>query len=106
MATLIPSLGTTRFDTRGELRLSERLKDSLKDNSFIWHNLPVEPRGRHPDSVIVHPAKGLLVLEVKDWSLDTIASANRSDVELLTPRGVIRETNPFEFWLRSQPRMP
>jgi hypothetical protein len=96
MATLIPSLGTARFDTRGELRLAERLKDFLEDNSYIWHNLPVGPRGRHPDFVIVHPAKGLLVLEVKDWRLDAIASANKSDVELVTPRGVVRETNPFE----------
>ena len=96
MATLIPTLGTARFDTRGELRLAERLKDFLEDNSFIWHNLRMGPRGRHPDFVIVHPAKGLLVLEVKDWRLDTIASANKSDVELVTPRGVVRETNPFE----------
>jgi hypothetical protein len=44
----------------------------------IWHNLPMGPRGRHPDFVIVHPANGLLVLEVKDWRLDTIVSANKS----------------------------
>ena len=61
MATLIPSLGTARFDSRGELRLAERLKDFLEDNSYIWHNLPMGPRGRHPDFVIVHPGKGLLV---------------------------------------------
>jgi hypothetical protein len=67
VATLIPSLGTASFDTRGELRLAERLKEFLEDNSFIWHNLPVGPRGGHPDFVIVHPAKGLLVLDVKDW---------------------------------------
>jgi hypothetical protein len=81
MATLIPSLGTARFDSRGELRLAERLKDFLEDNSYIWHNLPMGPRGRHPDFVIVHPAKGLLVLEVKDWRLDSIASATKSEVE-------------------------
>jgi superfamily I DNA and RNA helicase len=96
MATLIPSLGSARFDSRGELRLAERLKDFLEENSYIWHNLPMGPRGRHPDFVIVHPAKGLLVLEVKDWRLDTIASANKSDVELQTTRGVVRETSPFE----------
>ena len=62
MATLIPSLGSARFDSRGELRLAERLKDFLEDNAFIWHNLPMGPRGRHPDFVIVHPARGLLVL--------------------------------------------
>ena len=54
MATLIPSLGSAHFDTRGELRLAERLKDCLEDNSYIWHNLPMGPRGRHPDFVIVH----------------------------------------------------
>lgn len=66
MATLIPSLGSARFDTRGELRLAERLKDFLEENAVVWHNLPVGPRSRHPDFIIVHPANGLLVLEVKD----------------------------------------
>jgi hypothetical protein len=47
MATLIPSIGSAHFDTRGELRLAERLKDCLEANSYIWHNLPMGPRGRH-----------------------------------------------------------
>ena len=41
MAILIPSLGYARFDTRGELRLAERLKDFLEENAIVWHNLPV-----------------------------------------------------------------
>jgi hypothetical protein len=45
MATLIPSLGSARFDSRGELRLAERLKDFLEENAYIWHNLPMGPRG-------------------------------------------------------------
>jgi hypothetical protein len=92
MATLIPSLGSARFDSRGELRLAERLKDFLEENSYIWHNLPIGPRGRHTDFVIVHPAKGLLVLEVKDWRMDTIASATKSDVELV--RRAVRFERP------------
>jgi len=96
MATLIPSLGAARFDSRGELRLAERLKDFLEENAYIWHNLPMGPRGRHPDFVIVHPSNGLLVLEVKDWRLDTIYSANKSDVELFTTRGLVTEISPFE----------
>jgi hypothetical protein len=96
MATLIPSLGSARFDSRGELRLAERLKDFLEENAYIWHNLPMGPRGRHPDFVIVHPAKGLLVLEVKDWRMDTILSATKSDVELVTTSGSVRTTSPFE----------
>lgn len=96
MAILIPSLGYARFDTRGELRLAERLKDFLEENAVVWHNLPVGPRRRHPDFIVIHPANGLLVLEVKDWRLETIASANKTGVELLTGRGTVREINPLE----------
>ncbi|MBH5398420.1 NERD domain-containing protein/DEAD/DEAH box helicase [Bradyrhizobium sp. CNPSo 4010] len=96
MAILIPSLGFARFDSRGELRLAERLKDFLEENAVVWHNLPVGPRNRHPDFIIIHPANGLLVLEVKDWRLETIVSADKTKVELLTSRGVVRETNPLE----------
>jgi hypothetical protein len=96
MAVLIPSLGFARFDSRGELRLAERLKDFLEENAVVWHNLPVGPRNRHPDFIIVHPANGLLVLEVKDWRLESIVSADKAKVELLTTRGVVRESNPLE----------
>lgn len=96
MATLIPTLGSARFDTRGELRLAERLREFLEDNACVWHNLPVGPRGRHPDFVVVHPANGILVLEVKDWRIDTVLSANKMQVELLTARGPVRAINPLE----------
>lgn len=39
VATLIPSLGSARFDRRGELRLADRLKDFLEESAYIWHNL-------------------------------------------------------------------
>lgn len=96
MATLIPSIGAARFATRGELRLAERLGAFLEDNAYVWHNLPVGPRGRRPDFVVVHPAQGLLVLEVKDWRFDAILSATKNEVELLTARGPVREESPYE----------
>src|SRR5215467_9260010 len=96
MAILIPSLGFARFDSRGELRLAERLKDFLEENTVVWHNLPVGPRGRHPDFIVVHPANGLLVLEVKDWRLESIVSADKTEVELLTSHGTARKSNPLE----------
>jgi hypothetical protein len=96
MATLVPTLGSARWDSRGELRLAERLKDFLEENTVVWHNLPMGPRGRHPDFVIVHPSNGLLILEVKDWRLDSILSADKAEVELLTSRGPVRERSPFE----------
>jgi hypothetical protein len=89
-------LGFARFDSRGELRLAERLKDFLEENAVVWHNLPVGPHSRHPDFIIVHPANGLLVLEVKDWRLESIVAADKTKVELLTSRGNVRESNPLE----------
>lgn len=96
MAHLIPTLGAARFDSRGELRTAERLRDFLEDNTWVWHNLPIGARGLHPDFVVLHPAHGLLVLEVKDWRTETILGANKLQVELLTERGPVKETNPFE----------
>ncbi|MEW6149411.1 MAG: hypothetical protein ACOY3N_23965 [Bradyrhizobium sp.] len=52
MAILIPSLGFARFDSRGELRLAERLKDFLEE-VVVWHNLPVGPLDRHPDFIML-----------------------------------------------------
>ncbi len=96
MATLIPSIGSARFDSRGELRLAERLRDCLEENALVWHNLPVGPLGEHPDFVILHPSQGLLVLEVKDWRLDTIVEMNRFEATLLTSRGLVKTPNPIE----------
>lgn len=96
MATLIPTLGAARFDARGELRLAERLKDCLEDNAWVWHNIPVGAFGRHPDFVALHPNQGIVVLEVKDWRLDTIGGANSKQVELIKDRGNEWTDNPFE----------
>jgi hypothetical protein len=96
MATLIPSLGSARFESRGELRLAERLGDFLEENAYIWHNLPMGVRRRHPDFRHRSPGQGLLVLEVKDWRLDTVSSANKSEVELVTKAGLVRTLSPFE----------
>jgi Nuclease-related domain/AAA domain/UvrD-like helicase C-terminal domain len=96
MAHLIPTLGAARFDSRGELRLAERLREFMEDNTWIWHNLPFGARGRHPDFVILHPANGLLVLETKDWRLESVLSAAKDHVELLTERGPVNEDSPFE----------
>jgi len=44
----------------------------------------------------LHPQQGIVVLEVKDWRLDTIANANSKQVELITDRGNVSTDNPFE----------
>ncbi|RFO96532.1 DNA helicase II [Rhodoferax lacus] len=92
MATLIPAIGTTSFDSTGERRLAERLEQKLDDDYLLWHNVPIGPRQTHPDFVVLHPKRGLLILETKDWKLDTIRHASRQAWDILAdgrPKTVI-----------------
>lgn len=78
VAVLIPALGScvSRM-TSGEKRLAERLEQKLDDDYLIWYDVPVGPKQSHPDFVVIHPRRGLLILETKDWRLDTILKATR-----------------------------
>ena len=82
MATLIPTYSTCSFDSTGERRLAERLEQKLDDDYLLWHNVPIGPKQTHPDFVLLHPRRGLLILETKDWKLDTIQRATRQMWEI------------------------
>jgi hypothetical protein len=75
--------------TSGEKRLAERLEEKLDDDYLLWYDVPVGPKQTHPDFVIIHPRRGLLILEVKDWRLDTIRSATRERFEIV-PDGQLK----------------
>lgn len=81
--------------TSGERRFSHRLEDALDDDYVCWYDVPVGPRYRHPDFVILHPNRGVLVLEVKDWKPVTIVDMDRDRTTLDTDRGRVIEANPF-----------
>jgi hypothetical protein len=84
MAAVIPALSTCAARmTRGERRLGERLEQKLDDDYLVWYDVPVGPKHAHPDFVVLHPRRGLLILEVKDWRLETIRSANKQNWEIL-----------------------
>lgn len=51
---------------------------------------------RYPDFVILHPGRGLLLLEVKDWRLDSIRKLSKLRVEIDTPKGRKTVANPIE----------
>jgi len=97
MAQLIPNLNTclSRM-TSGEKRLARRLEAYLEDDYLIWYDIPVGRKNRYPDFIVLHPARGILFLEVKDWRLDTIKKLSKSRVELLTNNGRITVANPIE----------
>ena len=97
MATLVPTLSSLpRSATPGERRLAQRLVDKLEDDYLCWYNVPLGPRQRHPDFVLLHPGRGLLVLEVKDWKRDQIQRIDRTSVSLLTDHGLKEQANPLE----------
>ena len=65
MAVLIPALSTcTGRMNGGERRLAQRLEHKLEDDYLLWYDVPVGPKQSHPDFVVLHPRRGLLILEV------------------------------------------
>ena len=96
MATLIPSLGSCKPRmTGGERRFAERLESHLEDDYLCWYDVPIGPHQRHPDFVVLHPRRGFLILEVKDWRLETILEASRTAFTLRTERGPKHVENPL-----------
>ncbi|MDO8718140.1 MAG: nuclease-related domain-containing protein, partial [Polaromonas sp.] len=84
MAILIPAMGSCASRmTSGERRLAERLEQKLDDDYLLWYDVPVGPKQSHPDFVVLHPRRGLLILETKDWKLETIRQATRQAWDIL-----------------------
>ena len=83
--------------TSGEKRLAQRLEAKLDDDYLLWYDVPVGPKCLHPDFILLHPSRGLFVLEVKDWKLETIGSVNPETFEIVTPpQGALKQVkNPL-----------
>ena len=97
MATLIPSLSAcTARMTSGERRFALRLEDKLEDDYLCWYDVSIGARNQHPDFIVFHPARGLLVLEVKDWRLGTLVSIDKQHAMIVTDAGTKQVMNPLE----------
>jgi hypothetical protein len=81
--------------TGGEKRVAERLEQLLEPDYLCWYDVPIGNRYQHPDFVILHPSRGVLVLEVKDWKRSTIQRMDKVSATLLTPAGLKEENNPL-----------
>lgn len=97
MATLIPAIGSclSRM-TSGEKRFAYRLEEKLEDDYLCWYDVSIGERTQHPDFVVFHPSRGLLVLEVKDWKFDTIRNMDKQQAEIHTDHGIKHVLNPLE----------
>jgi Nuclease-related domain. len=74
MAEIIPGLTRQVLSrmTSGEKRFAQRIKELLEDDYLCWYDIPIGRKQRYPDFILLHPGRGLLFLEVKDWKLATI----------------------------------
>ncbi len=97
MATLIPALGScvSRM-TPGERRTAERLEQKLDADYLLWYDVAVGPKHQHPDFVVMHPRRGILILEVKDFRLSTIIQANKQTWDIHGELGPKTIPNPLE----------
>ena len=97
MAIIVPNLrlGHAKV-TPGERRFAHRLEHLLEDDYWCFYDVPVGKQRRYPDFIILHPRRGLLFLEVKDWRLRSIQSIDHQKVELLTGNSLRVVGNPVE----------
>ncbi|MFI0472009.1 3'-5' exonuclease [Halomonas sp. HMF6819] len=95
MATFIPALSTITRMTSGERRVAQRLDSLLEDDYIVWYDIPLGRQRRYPDFIVLHPARGLLFLEVKDWKLDTLHSITPESAVIDTPKGRKTVSNPL-----------
>jgi superfamily I DNA and RNA helicase len=82
--------------TPGELRVAERLEQFLEDDYLCWYDVPVGPRHQHPDFIILHPGRGILILEIKDWKIDQIREVSPKSFTMDFGSGYQIKTNPLD----------
>lgn len=81
MATMIPS-NINEIATIGEKRVFKVLESLLPDDYCVWYDVRINER--YPDFIILGPDLGILVLEVKDWQLESILNADIENFYLST----------------------
>jgi hypothetical protein len=97
MAHFVPVLSSVVGKmTPGERRFARRLESHLEDDYVCWYNVPVRSWRQHPDFLILHPRRGLLVIEVKDWKLESILKMDKLTATLLIDGRPTRTANPLE----------
>lgn len=71
--------------TAGERLVFRTLKDYLPDDYIVYYE--PEIRGKRPDFIIIGPDLGLLILEVKDYTKNTLYQLDRDEWTLVNSNG-------------------
>jgi hypothetical protein len=98
MDIILPALNSKNLKlTSGERRFGPCLLRNLEDDYHCWVDVPVGPRQRRPDFIVLHPGRGILVLEVKDWLVTMIQQMDRHAAKIHTEQGFFKTVvNPLE----------
>lgn len=80
--------------TAGERKVFVALRDRLPEDYLVYYEISV--KGRYPDFIVVGPDLGLVVLEVKDWRLGSIAGVTGEGVVLRREHEEIVVPNPIQ----------
>ena len=80
MAFTIPETIPIGTGTPGERRVFTNFRDGLPEDYLLDYYVAVQ--GRYPDFIIVGPDLGVIVLEIKDWRLKSIAAVTAEAVVL------------------------
>lgn len=86
MAIMIPQYIESYIGyTMGEKKVFNLLQ-KLPDDNIVYYDISVPTRqkelSKYPDFIIVSPELGLIILEVKDWSITSILKADSEKFEL------------------------
>ncbi|WP_147533031.1 3'-5' exonuclease [Bacillus marasmi] len=71
--------------TAGERLLFRTLKTFLPDDYIVYYEAEIQ--GRRPDFIIIGPDLGIVVLEVKDYTKNTLFQLNHDEWHILTTSG-------------------
>lgn len=77
MAEMIPESITRHGKaTNGEKKVFKILRDALQpdDDNYVWYDTPV--LGRYSDFIVFSQDLGIIIIEVKDWSIERFKEIN------------------------------
>jgi len=81
--------------TQGEKKTITYFFEKLDNSCIIWYQ-PKLKNSRRPDIIIYIPNIGLIIYEVKDWSLKSIVSANPDNWKINHNGRIEDHTSPFK----------
>ncbi|WP_296055012.1 hypothetical protein [uncultured Amphritea sp.] len=96
MAEIIPALNreTSSRITSCKKRFAPRLKNLLQDDFPYGYEISVGKTRRYPDFIVLHPGRGWLFLDVKDWKPITLKGLTPEVARLHPPSGIVNTANP------------